>query len=151
MPAAAVKRRGQVLLIMTGCKGYVGGWISGEWNKRLITLNAYWTTQLECCRGCWYFWWRGDILRFQKDNQRRRQVPSRHWHWGTEAWVSNRIRDPSSPRRQRWVLHVCFIRNYKKSEIKKAFHQIFGRTLFLNFSSEKQIWTVDLRVMNPML
>ena len=30
VPAAAVKRRGQVLFVLTGRKGYVGGLVSAE-------------------------------------------------------------------------------------------------------------------------
>jgi len=38
-----------------------------------------------------------------KTFNRRRLFTKKYWHFSTKAWGAKRIRDPSSPRCQRWI------------------------------------------------
>lgn len=109
VPAVAVKRRGQVLFVLTGCKTCVGGPKSVNKNR----LQQRWSVF-------------SILLALSRVEVRR--TPSvgvksvniwgtigggsgvllTNWRWGTKAQVSNRIRDPGSLRPDRWVLNFLY-------------------------------------------
>jgi hypothetical protein len=108
VPAVAVKRGEQVLFVLIGRKGYVGCKLSLKLNSGAqLLLGFLILTYLSSWEVC------GTLsvkIKFDdiKDTKLRRQQTIFYWRWGTKVWGANRIRDPSSPYPDRWVLNLGY-------------------------------------------
>ena len=109
VPAAAVRRGGQVFFGMTGRKGHVGGESGWKWKSpksggmlsKPIHLSETEESGISCVGV------KSEDLRRKAKSEGSSLGPYRRW--GAKAWGANRIRYPGSPCRKRWVfaLGLC--------------------------------------------
>ena len=103
VPAAAVRRGGQVFFGMTGRKGHVGGESGWKWKSpksggmlsKPIHLSETEESGISCVGV------KSVDLRRNAKSEGSSLGPYRRW--GAKAWGANRIRYPGSPCRKRWV------------------------------------------------
>ena len=94
VPAVAVIRRRLVLFIFSRFKGYLDGKISPK-QDTVLTRVIYEKVSIY-----------GVELKFfdtLTTGNGESNLLSNNWRWGTKAWVTNRIRYPSSPSRELWM------------------------------------------------
>jgi len=102
VPAAAVIRGERVLYSQTGRKGFCGGGWEPAGLTRLKPSFSAGTLSLALCRGWWYSLTSVN-MRWRREDGQGGSPPTGHdGRLGTKAWGAIGIRDPGSPRPDRW-------------------------------------------------